>query len=93
MTKTLLEQYPDICGELEELQKHHLFPDRQEGLQAQKSEIEHFVNSLPTSRQRWVVMLRAMQGLTWQQVAGRMGGRYSVDGAKKLYYKALNKFL
>lgn len=93
MKKELLEQYPDICGELEELQKHRLFPDRQRELQARKEEVERFVDSLPTSRQRMVAMLRAMQGLTWQQVAGRMGHRHSADSVKKIYYKIINEFL
>lgn len=93
MTKELLEQYPDICGELEELQKHRLFPDRQRELQARKEEVERFVDSLPTSRQRMVAMLRAMQGLTWQQVAGRMGHRFGIRHVQRIYKEIIKKIL
>lgn len=93
MTKEFLEQYPDICGELEELKKRNLFPWRQNELKQQKKAVEDFVDSLPESRQRQVVMLRAMEGLTWQQVAGRMGARYSISNAKKIYYEIQKKYL
>lgn len=93
MTKDLLEQYPDICRELEELQKQDLFPDRQNALQVQKSEIERFVNSLPTSRQRRVVMLRVFQKLKWPEVVAKMGYKYSKDQVKRTYYDIMKFFL
>lgn len=93
MTKTLLEQYPDICGELEEIERQHIFTAQRARLLAKKHAIEDFVASLPESRQRRVVMLRAMQGLTWQQVAGKMGTRYSVQNVKRIYYDTLKKYL
>ncbi len=93
MTKDLLEQYPDICGELMDLEKSGRFPKRREKLSRQKAQIEAFVDSIEDSRVRRIVTLRAMEGLTWQQVAGRMGYRVSLSNARRLYSEEVKKFL
>ncbi len=84
MTKERLEQYPDICAELRELPKVG-FSKRREELQRRKEEVERFVERLPYSRQRRVVRMRALEGLTWRQVAGRMGHRYCVRHLIRIY--------
>lgn len=93
MTKELLEQYPYICGELKDLECNGLFPQRRQKLAMQKSEIEAFVDSIEDSRVRRIVTLRAMEGLTWQQVAGKMGYRISIGHARKLYSESTKNFL
>lgn len=90
MTRELLKQYSDICLELETLEVNGLFPDRLDALRRQKQEVEAFVDSLPEPRQRLVVTLRALEGLSWQQVAGRVGYQYSVDHLRRIYSKAVN---
>jgi len=90
MTRQILEQYPDICLELETLEVNGLFPDRLDALRRQKQEVEAFVDSLPEPRQRLVVTLRALEGLSWQQVAGRVGYQYSVDHLRRICSKAVN---
>lgn len=92
MTRELLEQYPDICLELRTLEKNGLFPDRLEALRRQKAAVEDFVNALPEPRQRLVVTLRALEGLSWQQVAGRVGHKYSEGALKMIYKRATKKF-
>lgn len=60
-------------------------------LQNQKAEIEDFILSLPTSRQRRIVRFRIMDGLTWEQVAARMGHRETVASCKMVYNRIFNK--
>lgn len=92
MTKDLLEQYPDICGELRDLEQSGRFPKRRAELARQKAEIEAFVEGIRDSRLRRIVMLRALEGLSWQQVAGKMGYRVSISAARKLYSRMIKKF-
>ena len=120
MTKDLLDQYPDICRELEDVERKLQepvsdtvsgsgpdFPYRQHtvfirgippGLAAQrdmlarqKAEVEGFIRSLPNSRLRRIVDLRAVQGLGWGQVAAKIGHRVSADAIKHQYYRIFEK--
>lgn len=50
------------------------------------------MDSLPEPRQRLVVSLRALEGLSWQRVAGRMGYKYSEGAAKMIYKRATKNF-
>lgn len=115
MTKELLEQYPDICAELREVERKLRepvsdtvsgssanFPYTQHAISVQgipprliaqrdmlanlKEEIEGFIRSLPNSRMRRIVDYRVLQGMSWEQVAAKMGHRVSVDGVKYQYY-------
>lgn len=92
MTKELLEQYPYICGELRDLERSGLFPKRLEKLQQQKAEIESFVDSIEGSRVRRIVTLRALEGLTWQQVAAKMGYSVSELNARQIYRRITKNF-
>ncbi len=92
MTKDLLKRYPYICGELKELEAKNLFSKRRETLERQKAEIEAFVDSIEDSRARRIVTLRAMEGLTWQQVAGKMGYAISEQNARQIYRRTVKKY-
>lgn len=116
MTKELLEQYSDICRELEDVERklHQPVTDIVSGsgsefpftqhtvsirgvqpgllevkarLQAQKEEIESFIRGLPNSRLRRIVDYRVLQGMSWEQVAAKIGHRVSVYSVKRHYYK------
>ncbi len=116
MTKNLLEQYPDICRELEDVERklHQSVTDtvsgssgefpytqhtvtirgvrpdllaRKDSLLAQKEEIEGFIKALPNSKLRRIVDYKVVQGMTWEQVAARMGHRESVKGIQHRYYR------
>lgn len=108
MTKELLEQYPDICGELKDLDsivtdsvsgsspeppyvKHTVsvhgvpYTERRVKLERQKAEIEAFVGGIQSAGLRRIVTYRALQGLSWGQVAAKMGHRYTENSVKKKY--------
>lgn len=89
MTKDLLEQYPDICGELRDLELSGRFPKRRAELARQKAAIEAFVEGIGDSRLRRIVMLRALEGLSWQRVAAKMGWKYSIDNLKMKYHRSI----
>ena len=120
MTKELLEQYPDLCAEIKDLERRMQNPvtdtvsgsssgypytqhpvsirgvppglqEQRDRLVEQKTAIEAFVASLPTSKQRRIVTYRALGGLAWAQVAARMGHRYSESGAKSVYQRILKE--
>ncbi len=114
MTKELLEQYPDICGELRDLDRLVTdtvsgslpeppfiqrtvsvrgvpYTERRARLEKQKAEIETFVESLPEAGLRRIVTYRALEGLTWNQVAAKMGHRVSVSAVKLKYYRFFEK--
>lgn len=120
MTKDLLEQYPDICRELEDVERklHQPVSDTVSGsgpefpftqrtvtirgvqpilikqkdrLQAQKEEIERFIQSLPNSKLRRIVDYRVVKGMSWEQVAAKMGHRETAWGVKSRYYRIFEK--
>ncbi|MDE6260363.1 MAG: hypothetical protein K2M42_05795 [Oscillospiraceae bacterium] len=116
MTRELLEDYPHICAELQELEKklHEPVSDtvsgsglhfpytqhtvsiqgvppelaaQRDSLAAQKAEIEAFIRDLPNSKIRRIVNYKVVNGLSWEQVAARMGHRESVWSVKHQYYR------
>lgn len=62
---------------------------RIEELKRQKTEIEQFVFTMPNSKLRRIVTLRAIQGLSWRDVAAQMGHRYSEGSVKMIYNRIL----
>lgn len=93
MTKDMLGQYQDKCAEIKVLSRNGLYPKRREDLERQKAEIEAFVDGIEDSRLRSIVILRVLEGLTWQQVAGRMGYGISTNNARKIYWEGLKNIL
>lgn len=114
MTKELLEQYLDICGELYDLDRlvtdtvsgclpeppytrHTIsvrgipYTARRAKLERQKVEIEDFVEGIPSAGLRRIVTYRALQGLSWKDVAAKMGRKYSEAGTKMKYYRFIEK--
>lgn len=63
---------------------------RREKLIQQKSEIENFVNGLPTSRQRQIVWMHIEDGLTWDEVAARIGKKSTAESVRKEFSRVLN---
>lgn len=93
MTKDLLEAYQTKCTELKVLERNGLFPELREEILRETAEIEAFVSGLQDSRLRSIVMLRALEGLSWQEVAGRMGYSVSVSNARRIYSEGLKNIL
>lgn len=65
--------------------KRHL-----EKLIQQKSEIEAFLNGLPTSRQRQIAWLHIEDGLTWDEVAAKIGNKSTAESVRKEFSRSLN---
>lgn len=61
-------------------------------LKAQRQEIEAWVAALPTERERALVELYALKGLSWLKVF-RQTGYHSPDAARVAYGRLLKKYL
>lgn len=114
MTKELLEQYPDICAEIEEIKADKTtdtvsasseeYPfglhtvtirgiqevkhNRLDLLYKQKSDIESFIDSLETSKQRRIVYYRVQKRMSWDRVSAKTG--YTIDSCKITYKNIFN---
>ena len=64
-----------------------------EKLLTQKNEIEQFISSIPSSKERRILYFRIQKGFSWKTVAAKVGWRYSEESAKKIYQKILKKYL
>jgi len=60
-------------------------------LEKQKAEILHFVNTRPTSKQRRILTHRILEGKRWDEVAAKMGYRYSQASLEKTYQRIFKK--
>lgn len=63
-----------------------------EKLKAQEAEIEELIESLPKSRERRIVRYRVIDGMSWNEVAAKMGHRYSEDGVRKIFDREMQKY-
>ena len=120
MTRELLEDYPHICAEIQDLEREMRepvsdsvsgsglhFPYTQHTVsirgvppdlaalkakkEAEKAEIEQFIQSLPNSKLRRIVKYRVIHGMNWEQVAAKMGHRVSVNSVKHDYYRIFDE--
>jgi hypothetical protein len=71
--KLLLEKQIDIQREQEEVVLLAL------------TEVEEFIGRIEDSHIRRIVRFRVVDGLTWKQVAHRMGGGNTEDGVRKAF--------
>ena len=123
MTKELLEQYLDICDEIQDIREEKKIPvtdvvsgseksypftkhsisitglpqnyeeKKLEKLLTQKNEIEQFISSIPSSKERRILYFRIQKGLSWKTVAAKLGWRCSEENSRKIYQKILEKYL
>lgn len=56
------------------------------------NEAEEYINSIADSRMRRIVQYRVMDGLSWYEVADRMGGKATSEGCRKYFERFLQKF-
>lgn len=59
----------------------------EEDLSRKTNEIEEFIAHVPDSRIRRIINLRFVEGLTWNQVADRIGGGNTDESVKKMYQR------
>ena len=87
-----LEKYREVCRDVKSLKKEEreltLKRSRKE---AEKRAMEEFVGNIPDENLRRIAELRALEGLTWAQVAGKMGHKFSEDSVRKQYEKIFGK--
>ena len=53
---------------------------------------EEYINSIEDSRMRRIVQYRIMDGLSWYEVADRMGGKATSDSCRMYFERFLQKF-
>ena len=78
-----------VCAGLESDDKIKDMRRRLALLIAAQKKIEGFVNSLSNFRTRRIVRLKALQGLSWSEVARLTGGDTSPEAARSIYRRAL----
>ena len=66
-----------------------ILQDREIMVKGQINEIEKFLSSISDSFVRRIVVLRVIDGLTWNEVADKIGGGNTSDGVKKIYQRCL----
>ncbi len=83
-----LGKYPEICREVKALKKEvRELTLKCSQKEAEKRAIEKFVSEISDENLRRIAALRALQGLTWAQVAAKMGYKFSEDSVRKRYEK------
>ena len=65
---------------------------RLQALLRQKAAIEAAVRAVPEERDQAILTMRVLGRLTWNEIAGKLGPRYTVEGLKKIYQRALKKY-
>lgn len=63
--------------------------DRDEQLAELETQVEHFLSELADSRLRQMIEYRYIEGMSWVQVADKMGGNNTADGCRM----AVERFL
>ena len=61
-------------------------------LNNQLVKIELAIEEIPDDLFRAVAKLRIIGGLSWNDVNGQLGGKYTVDGLKKIYQRGMKKY-
>lgn len=54
--------------------------------------VEEYINSIEDSRMRRIVQYRIIDGLSWYEVADRMGGKATSEGCRKYFDRFFEKF-
>jgi len=68
-----------------------ILEDRYERLLEMQTELEEFIDALPTSRLRRIFEYRYIDQLTWQQVAQKIGNNASEESIRKEHDRFLEK--
>ena len=63
-----------------------------QALKRQKAAIEAAVEAIEDETDQAVISMRVLGRLTWNEIAGKLGYRYTVEGLKKLYQRAMKKY-
>ena len=69
----------------------NLLNERYENAILMIDEVESFISSIDDSYTRRLISFRVVDGLTWFEVAEKMGGGNTEDGVRKAYERFLEK--
>ena len=74
-------------------QLHDIYAETEFNLLSLTDDILVFVNSIPDcdGDVRLIARLRCFDGLSWQEIADRMGGNYTDESVRKRFYRYVNK--
>ncbi len=65
---------------------------RIQSLKRQKAEIEAAVYAIPDETDQAVISLRVLGRMDWGEIAAKLGYRFTLDGVKKRYQRAMKKY-
>ena len=95
MDRQILKRIPELRKEIRKLEraagrtgkelqkKKALMEKKQTELLQIEKEAREYIQSIEDSDLRQIIRYRYMDGLSWQQVAARMGHRYSEESCRK----------
>ena len=85
--------YADYEKRRRSLQSYLLkLADMEEKLLELTNQAEEYINSIEDSRMRRIVQYRILDGLSWYEVADRMGGKATSNSCKKYFERFLKKY-
>ncbi len=85
--------YADYEKRRRSLQSYLLkLADMEEKLLELTNQAEEYINSIEDSRMRRIVQYRILDGLSWYEVADRMGGKATSDSCRMYFERFLQKF-
>lgn len=85
--------YADYEKRRRSLQSYLLkLAEMEEKLLELTNQAEEYINSIEDSRMRRIVQYRIMDGLSWYEVADRMGGKATSEGCRKYFERFFEKF-
>lgn len=85
--------YADYEKRRRSLQSYLLkLADMEEKLLELTNQAEEYINSIEDSRMRRIVQYRILDGLSWYEVADRIGGRATSEGCRKYFDRFFEKF-
>lgn len=85
--------YADYEKRRRSLQSYLLkLEEMEEKLLELTNQAEEYINSIEDSRMRRIVQYRILDGLSWYEVADRMGGKATSEGCRKYFDRFFEKF-
>ncbi len=85
--------YADYEKRRRSLQSYLLkLAEMEEKLLELTNQAEEYINSIEDSRMRRIVQYRILDGLSWYEVADRIGGRATSEGCRKYFDRFFEKF-
>ena len=85
--------YADYEKRRRSLQSYLLkLADMEEKLLELTNQAEEYINSIEDNRMRRIVQYRILDGLSWYEVADRMGGKATSDSCRMYFERFLQKF-